>query len=54
MADSKTASAADVRAWARENGVEVGTRGQFSREVIASFNAGKRGNARYVKPSERK
>lgn len=54
MAATPVATAADVRAFARSNGIEVGTRGQFSRELIAKFNEGKRGNARYVKPSERK
>jgi hypothetical protein len=54
MAASPVATAADVRAFARAQGVDVGTRGQLSRELIDSFNQGKRGNARYVKPSERK
>lgn len=52
-AKTEPATAADVRAFAREQGIDVGTRGQLSRELIAEFNKGKRGNARYVKPSER-
>lgn len=47
------ATAADVRAFARKNGLQVGARGQFSREVIDRFNKGKRAENRYVKPSER-
>lgn len=47
------ASAQDVRAFARANGLNVGARGQFSREVIERFNKGKRAENRYVKPSER-
>jgi hypothetical protein len=54
MAASTPVAAADVRTFARENGIVVGSRGQFSRELIAKFNEGKRGNARYIKPSERK
>jgi hypothetical protein len=34
-----TASPADVRAWARENGHEVGTRGRFAPDLIRAFNA---------------
>ena len=43
----------DVRAFARANGLQVGTRGQFSRAVIDAFNKGKRAENRYVKPSEK-
>lgn len=28
-----------VRVWAKENGIEVGARGRFSREVLAGFRA---------------
>ena len=34
-----TASPADVRAWARENGHKVGTRGRFAPDLIRAFNA---------------
>ena len=34
-----TASPADVRAWARENGHEVGTRGRFAPDLVRAFNA---------------
>ncbi len=47
------ANAAEVREFARSNGLTVGARGQFSREVIDRFNKGKRAENRYVKPSER-
>lgn len=32
------ASAAEVRAWAKENGHEVGARGLFSQETITAYN----------------
>lgn len=51
MAETKYATAADVRAWARENNIEVGTRGQLKPAVIADFNKGRR--VKYVLPSER-
>lgn len=47
------ATPAEVREFARANGLQVGRRGQFSREVIARFNKGKRAEKRYVRPSER-
>ena len=34
-----TASPADVREWARENGHKVGTRGRFAPDLIRAFNA---------------
>lgn len=43
----------DVREFARANGLQVGARGQFSREVIDAYNKGKRAENRYVKPAER-
>lgn len=33
-----SASPADVRVWAADNGFTVGKRGKFSRELIAAFN----------------
>lgn len=33
-----TASAADVRAWARNNDLEVGSRGHLPQDVIDRFN----------------
>ena len=33
-----SASPADVRAWAADNGFNVGKRGKFSQEVISAFN----------------
>lgn len=39
---------AQVRAFARENGLAVGTRGKFSAEVIEAYNAGKRKEHRYT------
>lgn len=32
----------DIRAFARENGIPVGTRGRYSKELIAAFEAHKR------------
>ena len=31
------ASPAEIRAWARENGIEVGTRGRLSAAVIEAY-----------------
>lgn len=42
MARKATASPADVRAWARENGLTVGTRGRFSPEVRDAYNKANR------------
>lgn len=42
------ATAADVREWAREKGIEVGRRGRLSAELVADFNKGRRGAARYT------
>lgn len=33
-----SASPADVRAWAQENGHKVGQRGKFSRDLISAYN----------------
>ena len=33
-----TASPASVREWASEQGIKVGTRGKFSRDLIRAFN----------------
>lgn len=43
-------SAADVRAWAIEQGITegFGSRGRISPALAAAFNKGKRGNARYA------
>lgn len=46
----KGAPAAEVRAFALANGLSVGTRGRFSKEVVEAFNAGKRGAQRYNGP----
>lgn len=42
MASTKTASPAEVREWAKENGLKVGTRGKLPPEVIQQFNKGRR------------
>lgn len=39
---------ANVRAWARENGYEVGTRGRFDASIVRAYNAVHRGSQRYV------
>lgn len=46
------ATAADVRAYGRENGYTVGNRGVLSAELIAEFNKGKRGSSRYIPGSK--
>jgi hypothetical protein len=39
-----------VRVWAKENGIEVGTRGRFSRELLADFRkANPKAKARWDK-----
>lgn len=44
----KTASAEDVRTWARANGYQVGDRGRFSTDLIREFDkAHKRNRVRY-------
>lgn len=48
------ANPTEVREFARANGLSVGSRGQFSQEVIDAFNKGKRAEKRYVKPSQAK
>lgn len=48
MANNKrTASPADVRTWARENGHTVGTRGRFAPALVKAYNAAHKG-APYV------
>lgn len=44
----RKALGSDVRAWAKEKGVEVGTRGRFSAEVQEAFNKDNRGVMRYT------
>jgi hypothetical protein len=39
-------TAADVRTWARENGVPVGTRGRLGPDVVEAYNKGRR-NGKY-------
>ena len=46
--ETKVTTAADVRSWANENGHEVGARGRIPATVIAEFNKGRRGNARFT------
>lgn len=38
MADRKLVPVQRVRAWARERGIEVGTRGHLSQDLIDQFN----------------
>lgn len=45
---TESPTAADVRAWANENGFEVGKRGYLAAEVVAAFNKGKRGRSKYT------
>lgn len=40
---TKVSTGSDVRAWATENGFEVGARGRFKPEVIKAFNKAHRG-----------
>lgn len=42
MSDTVTVPASEVRAWAREKGLEVGTRGHLSGDVISKFNGAHR------------
>jgi hypothetical protein len=51
MAETKYATAAEVRAWAKEQNIEVGVRGQLKPAVIDQFNKGRR--VKYVVPSKR-
>jgi hypothetical protein len=51
MAETKYATAKEVRSWAREQNIEVGVRGQIKPSIIDQFNKGRR--VKYVKPSER-
>lgn len=44
----KQATGADVRAWATENGVEVGKRGRFSADVQKAFNDSNKGVMKYT------
>lgn len=39
------ATAADVRAWAKENGHTVGERGRFANALVAAYNASPAGKA---------
>lgn len=51
----EVATAADVRAWARENDMEVGARGRIHPDVIEAFNKahGKGRKQRvYTRPAE--
>lgn len=48
------ATAAEVRAYASENGIEVGARGRLNADLVKAFNKGKRGGKRYVAPADRK
>jgi len=43
-----SASPAQVRSFARDAGLPVGSRGLFSAEVIAEFNKGRRKEQRYI------
>lgn len=43
-------NANEVREWAREQGITVGTRGRLSEELIAKFNRSKRGRKVYADP----
>lgn len=58
MAKSETTTtdtdvtAADVRAWARSKGMEVGARGRIHPDVIAAYNKGRKGPNQYVRPVE--
>lgn len=36
-----------VRAFAKEHGIPVGSKGRFSEALVKAFNKGKRGHARY-------
>lgn len=41
MSDTATTTptTAEIRAWARDNGFEVGTRGSLPKAVVEAFNA---------------
>lgn len=47
------ATAAEVRAFAKDRNISVGRRGVLSKEAVEAFNKGKRADKRYVRPSER-
>lgn len=38
MATATMATPADVRAWAQENGFEIGDRGRISSEIVEAYN----------------
>lgn len=38
-------TAAEVRTWARENGLDVGTRGRIAPALVEQFKAAQKGNA---------
>lgn len=44
----RAANANEVRLWALENGIEVGTRGRISDEVRDAFNKAKKGSMAYI------
>ena len=47
MSEQIVVTPSDVRAWARENGHEVGLRGRIPSDVAEAFNKGKRGAKRF-------
>lgn len=48
MARVTRATAAEVRAFAKENGIEVGSRGRFSAALVKQFNKGRKPAAQYA------
>lgn len=44
----RKATGADVRAWAKENQVQVGARGRFSADVQKQFNSAHKGVMKYT------
>ncbi len=45
---TSTVTAADVRAWAQNEGLEVGTRGVLPSDIVEAYNKGRRGAKRYT------
>lgn len=50
---AKNVEGAEVREWAREKGITVGSRGRLSAELIDQFRKAKRGRKVYVEPRQR-
>src|SRR5688500_8913674 len=48
----RVATAAEVRAYAAEHGIEVGKRGRFKPSLVEAFNTANKGTAKYTEGTE--